>query len=239
MKLGKISRKLRREVGAHPVKAAVLGILCLVALWFWAPLLQGWLTPRRPGSTASQAVQPGTPQRPGGSPTALAVPAPDSDSKTAVYPWRQIVQWMEQDPRTRPVAPAPETGQPAAGLADDQWLGKPLDAGFRDPFFRSEPAEKEQAKEAAAEPPPAPPAVRPQDLGASVSGIISGPDGGAAVINERTYLEGEEVLLRKDGMAYAFHVAEIRPGTVVLTRDGARYELDIQKASWKTDEPIP
>ncbi len=171
----------------------------------------------------------------------MAVPAADSEPMACAYPWQQIVEWMEQDPRTRPIAPPAATSRPAADLAPDGSPGHGSGGGFRDPFFRPRPAEEEEeeAEVAEAEPPPTPRPVHPQDLGASLTGVIAGPDRGAAMINRRTYLVGEEVLLGEGDMSYAFHVAEIRPGTVVLTRDGARFALNLQEASWKTDEPTP
>ncbi len=47
------------------------------------------------------------------------------------------------------------------------------------------------------------------------------------MINGRTYCEGDQVVLQKDEMSYAFHLTEVRPGGVVLMRDGTRYELSI------------
>ena len=41
MNLNKLARQLRREAMANPKKAAVLGLLLLVALYFWGPLVWG------------------------------------------------------------------------------------------------------------------------------------------------------------------------------------------------------
>ncbi len=239
--LGKIKKKLRREVAAHPAKSAILGILCVVALWFWTPLVWGWVSPRGAGTTVKAAQELGGPQLPGLLPVAIA--AADTEPNAPVHSWQQVVQWMEQDPRTQPVGPVLASRGPATALVSDWLPWSRRETVGRDPFFRPQPVETltdKKERERGAEPSPTPPPVSPRDAGASVTGVIAGPAGGAAMINGRTYLEGEQVHLLKDGVSYAFHLVEIRPGKVVLTRDGTRYELNIpQSASWKTDEPIP
>ncbi len=220
--LGKLKKKLRREMTAHPAKAAVLGILFVVALWFWMPLLWGWFSPRSDG-VATVEPPPAMPQLPGFS--AAAAPAEASHAIATEYPWQQVVQWMEQDPRTQPVgSPLADRGPATTFLAD--WLPwSRHERVGRDPFHPSQPevAVAAETRDPVEQPAPAP--VSPQDAGATVSAVVAGPDGGAAIINGRAYRKGEQVLFEKDGRSYAFHLAEIRPGEVVLAHDAMRYVL--------------
>lgn len=101
----------------------------------------------------------------------------------------------------------------------------------RDPFLPPESARRfsvvSPPQDSAPEPPSVPPAVSPKDAGAALTGVVAGPNGGSAMINGRTYCEGDQVVLQKDEMSHSFHLAEVRPGGVVLMRDGTRYELRI------------
>ena len=45
MKLDKLARQLRRDVAASPKKAVALGLMVLVALYFWAPMVWKWIAP--------------------------------------------------------------------------------------------------------------------------------------------------------------------------------------------------
>ncbi len=232
MKLGKIRKQLRREFAAHPAKAAVLALLCVVALWFWAPLVWGWIAAKSPAA----AVQPAVAQDPGGKglpnsgPATISSAGPQAEPNVPGSNWHQIVQWMEQDPRMQPVGlPVASRGLVPELMADGSFQGE-LRPKRRDPFARPGPAETDAQDENQFVPnerPTAPLAVCPRDMGARVTGVIAGPSGGTAMINGRSYGQGEQVLLQKDGVSYAFELTSIWPWGVVLTRDGVRYELNI------------
>ncbi|MFW5693435.1 MAG: hypothetical protein ACOCWL_04395 [Thermoguttaceae bacterium] len=224
---------MRREIAAHPAKAAVLGVLCVVALWFWAPLLWGWFAPGGEAPAMVEAPPAAVPQLPG-FPAAVAAPAKTSPPAPADYPWQQVVQWMEQDPRTQPVEPLPGGNEPAAASLA-AWLpwSREESAG-RDPFFPPELTEAAGVEEEVE--PSTPPVVRPEDMGASVSAVVVGPDGGTAILNGRAYRKGEQVTFEKDGRAYVFTLAEIHHGGVVLMRDGMRHVLPMPRSS---DAPKP
>ncbi len=178
-----------------------------------------------------EAPPVGVPRLPG-FPAAVASPAKASQPAPANHPWQQVVQWMEQDPRTQPVDPLPGGNEPAAAFLAN-WLpwGREHSAG-RDPFFPPELAEAARVEEEV-EPPEStpPPVVRPEDMGASVSAVVVGPDGGTAILNGRAYRKGEQMTFEKDGRAYVFTLAEIQHGGVVLTRDDMRYVLPMPRSS--------
>ena len=89
MKLGKLSKRLRKELFANPKQAAVLGVVCLVAIWFWMPLL--WKSSaRKPATTKTIA--------------AGSNDAPAANEVTAVsakeepkFTWMQLQAWRQSD----------------------------------------------------------------------------------------------------------------------------------------------
>ena len=89
MKLGKLSKRLRRELLANPKQAAVLAIACLVACWFWSPLLMKWFKAKDKTQTAKL--------EPAGIETVAAKVQPQR-------PWFDIQRWRLADPLTRSAA---------------------------------------------------------------------------------------------------------------------------------------
>lgn len=87
-------RKLKREVQRSPQKAAALGVLLLIAIWFWAPLLIG-------SSTSSEPAQPqpeeqaATPSS--GSPAATSEPGPE-------HAWQDLAAAISADEKMKPAA---------------------------------------------------------------------------------------------------------------------------------------
>lgn len=213
MYLSKVSKQLRREAAANPRKAAVLGLLAAVALWFWAPLVVGWMAPDC-GQTETVAtalatdVVPAlpakTPANPGTTPKKAESPR---------YPWQQLVEWINNDLRT-------------------------LTANFslenRDPFVTPESQfvdpDPDPMPEPDSQPEKVPPDVTPESLGLVLSSTIIGPRGRVARINGKSYGPGQTVKVSNDGQEIEFTLAEVHPRRVVLSREGKRFELKIPSA---------
>ena len=204
MNLSRIGRQLRREVTTHPKKAAILGLLCLVALWFWAPLVWGWIDEDDP-ATGAPVVPP----------AANSAPAPSSGTPAASHatpkkpqgpqsPWHQLVQWMDNDPRTSATNPV---------------------LGRRDPFLipQTETAQAEPEDQ----PEQTPPAATPEALGMVLSSTIIGPHRRVAQINGKSYRQGEAVRLAKDAHQIEFTLTAVYPRRIVLKRKGEQFELTI------------
>ena len=209
-----LTRRLRREVTANPRKAAILGLLALVALYFWAPLLWGWIAGGNSEAEPAQAAA--TPE---GMPPVLSrlapfsppaavnrPPAGQGKEPLTSYSWDRLARWIEDDPRMKPAREF---------------------ASRRDPFHAvvQEVAEKpdsEQIKaaEAAA-------AVTPESLGLVLSSTLIGPHRRTALVNGRTYEQGRTIELAKDGRPFEFTLSEVHPRRIVLKREGRRYELTI------------
>ncbi len=189
-------------MAANPKKAAVLGIVTLVAIYFWAPLLWKWLPGERkpPGvAAASIAPQPSSGATIGRAEQGRSVPI----ATKAQVNWQQIVQLRAQDPNSKAVA-----------LPKDQ----------RDPFVKVQP---EQQPVAQAEQNKAQQQPTPQELGLTLTGTLIGPGFKVARINGRSFHQGQTIRAVKGGQTFDFVLAEVEARRVVLQRDSERFELSI------------
>lgn len=185
----------------------MLGLLALVALWFWAPLVCGWFggeesasqqTTESPVADIGQAAWPRVESPPATTTKKDEQPTP---------PWDKLVEWIEQDART---------------VAAD-CLGKK-----RDPF---QPVKKEQvAKKDDEEKPetkPQQPIDTPESLGLVLASTIVGPARRTALVNGKVYPQGGDIKLDKDGREIVFKLAEVYPTRIVLAREGKRFEVKL------------
>ncbi|NUQ64257.1 MAG: hypothetical protein HUU20_17445 [Pirellulales bacterium] len=197
-------KRLRREITANPKKAAILGLLLLVAVYFWLPLVWGWVSE---GGTTASVPSPGAEEQPL-LPAAVA-PQPSGEASSPAipaYPWQQLVQWMNADLRA---------------VSSDK-LG-----ALRDPFHTLGllVAEREEEPEAAASKPPV--VWTPESLGLQVSSTVAGPARGVALINGRIYEAGETIDVSKNGQTMTLTLAEVHPGRIILQSGQERFELAI------------
>lgn len=204
----KLTRRLRREVTTNPKKAAVLGLLVVVALWFWAPLVWGWITPDDsaaqttaavPAADTLPAMPTGNPLLPGTTPKKVENPR---------HAWQELVEWMDHDPRTL-----------AASTVRDR----------RDPFVtpkcqvvqaETEPKTEEEPQKVSVD-------VTPESLGMVLSGTIIGPHRRVARIDGKSYQQGDTVIGSKDGQPIEFRLAQVYPRRIILNQDERQFELKI------------
>lgn len=222
MKYRKLAKQLRREFVANPKKGALLGLLGAVALWFWAPMVCGWIAPEEPVAEVTP-VASATPATTESGPAAAT-------NKTAAepkYDWQELVEWIENDPRTSP------TELRHGGTFSKFWRYWPLKdpaSQQRDPFRIPQAlvaqAEAETKTEQEDEPEIAAD-VTPESLGLSLSGTLVGRDRAVARIGGRTYRAGNSIALTKNGQQIVFELVEVHPRRVVLQRDGVQFELCI------------
>jgi hypothetical protein len=207
----RLIKRARRELTANPKKTAALGLLVAVGLYYWIPLVWGVRAPAQPNDTAGTREIAGTKVLPPGWAGKDAMEKARSETnESASYPWRQIVQWRERDPRTTPAA--------------DLGTG-------RDPFQIAKQklaeAEAKAAKERAKQEKPTVPTWSPETLGLHVSSTIVGPRRSVALINGSAYSQGETIELTKDGQSVVWTLAEIHPGRIVLRGGNQQIELII------------
>ena len=213
MNAKRLTRRLRRELTTNPKKAAVLGLLLLVALYFWAPLLWRWID--RGDSQAKPAQAAATAE---GKPPVLGALAPSPKSARGrnsttqdkkpppSRPWDELARWIEEDPRMKPVGELSSCRDPFHAVAREV-AEKPK-------------SEQIKAAEAAA-------AMTPEKLGLVLSSTLIGPQRRTALIGGRAYEQGRTIHCAKDGRQFEFTLSEVHPRRIVLVREGKRYELTI------------
>lgn len=215
----KLTRKLRREFTANPKKAAILGLLGLVALYFWAPLVWGWVAKETPtDQPPSIGVE---------SATAAALPAwaqiaeesASDDGKTTEdkkHSWDEVAKWIKQDPNT----------SPAGGFAN-----------LRDPFLQpveevaKADTDEEEPEEAVAKPEPELPDATPSELGLVLSSTVIGSRRRSALINGRIFSQGQTIEASRNGQPISFTLVEVHPRKVVLRRAGKDFDLKIPRST--------
>jgi hypothetical protein len=90
--LQRLTRQLQRDFRANRKKAVALGLLVLVAGWFWYPLVFK--------SKGSQAAPPPAPAAAVTTPVVAVSVAPAAAHS---YPaWKDVSQWIESDKRMQP-----------------------------------------------------------------------------------------------------------------------------------------
>ncbi|MEN6450447.1 MAG: type 4a pilus biogenesis protein PilO [Thermoguttaceae bacterium] len=195
----KFAKRLRREFAANPKKAAVLVLVTLVALYFWAPLVAGWLGKRE--KPASAAALPTANLAATARPTTTAG-ATDSGRLPA---WEQVSTWMHDDPRTT-----------AAALPN-----------ARDPFDRPKPSVAKNS--VVAKPETRPLTVSPTAAGLVLTGTVIGPQRRLAQIGGRTYAVGQtiQVAKEKDSVAAAFKLTDVQARRAILRSGDQDFELTI------------
>jgi len=206
MSLAKVSRQLKREFKANPTKAAVLGVLLLVAVVFWGPLVfKSDDKPKQAKAVAGTVEVVGAPL--GAAGTATPKPTPIAD-------WRALARGLAADPRM----------QTHHALDDD--LAP----------FRAKTAEEENAEWfalldelTAIDEPEAPKVEAPKPLKFDeyplvLSSTIVGKRVRTAVINGKARNVGGEIDRINGG---AVVLAEVEPQRVVVEWNGKRRALKL------------
>lgn len=196
-------KKLRKDLKKSPGKAAVLAVLFLVALWFWAPLLKnlagGEATTPPPAASTSQ-VGISTPSSPG---TTAPITQPQ-------YTWKQITDAIEADPRMAPTAPATLERDPFHPIEET----KPI----------AEPTEVVAA-------PPVAPDVPPADAGLVLNSTIVGSRRHVARVNGKSYRKGDTIAAAVGDNPLEYQLIAIDPRSVTLALGKRRYELKMRRAA--------
>jgi len=118
--------------------------------------------------------------------------------------WRELAKNIESDSLMRP----------ARGTAK------------RDPFQTNKIDVEQRAKEmlTSAQPP-----LTPEQLGIVLSSTIIGGQRRVARIAGTSYRIGDHILAGKDGQELDFTITKIEPRSVMLVRDGQRYEITLKR----------
>jgi hypothetical protein len=159
----KLLKQLERDLKKNRKKAAALGLLVLVAGWFWAPLIF-----KSAKNADSAAVASTTPTTTAVSPT---IAAPQVAAAPTV-PWQDLSDWIAADPKMHP-----------AELAV---------TSERNPFQKKAETEAKVEAPPVPQP-AAPVEIDPAQLGLTVTSTIVGGSRQGAMINGRFFRVGDDV----------------------------------------------
>ena len=238
MNVQRTIKHIRRDVKKSPGKMLVLGVLAVVGVYFWMPLIGTWYGGNETGFVPRTDSQERLPM----ADSSLTIE--DSKSNLLEPTWDQLVGWLEQDSLTK-----------SAKLED-----KLLDP-FRPIDMRSAPMDGSGVGELASTEIKPDREVTPDSLGLILKATIIGGPRGVASINGRTYLENEIVkvsdlfpnrpsgefssrdknnsakIVQETIRPPSFHelrnveytIKEIHHGVVVLARKGRIFELKVRR----------
>lgn len=196
--MGPTIARLKHELGASPKKAAALGLLLLVAMYYWAPLAYRFVAPAKVINEKAQALAAQSNTAPADDAAAGLKNGPAETNS-----WQQLAKAMSADAQMTSVA----------AISLD-----------RDPFaVPARAAVAENAPVAAKEQP----VVGPEDVNLVLSSTIVGSRRSIAIINGKTFRPGDTIKASTEDEEVAFRILEIHHRDVVLERDGRKFELKI------------
>lgn len=217
--LDKLAKQFRRDLAANPKKAAVLGLMALVALYFWGPLVWGWANSgegqEKTKAELANLILADDPLE--------AADKAKSRSKPK-FRWEKVRPLLAQDPRM------------VSATFDEVW---------NDPFGKPPPAEvvAEVATQEAASAAAANAAAQstPAELRLTLTSIAIGPRRRAATISGERYFVGDEIAASgKDGAAAVqkFRVARITSQGVELQGQGRIIVLQLARSRLASGDTI-
>ena len=209
--LEKLAKQLRRDVAANPKKAAALGLMVVVALYFWGPLV--WKSLSTSGSKRNTKANM----------AALiltddpAEPTQHSKGRSGgKFRWEKIRQLIRQDERM------------VSATYDVAWIdpfGKP--AGSDEPEQVAEAPTEDAAAIAKALA-----ALEPKDLGIVLGGVVVGPRLRLATINGEVCHEGDVFSVPdklNKSVSHDFRVVKIDRQGVQLESSGRIFTLELNQ----------
>jgi len=208
VKPDRLGSRLFREITVSPKKATILGLLLLVAVWFWAPLVWKWLTPK--STSSDETTTPASTPPSGAKPVALDA-AGDEQSEAEKHSWKEVSQWIKSDPRMTAATDLPGRRHPF----------DPVEP----PPSKTVPVDEKKQKETELAVALAQSIPDPESLGLVLSSTIVGTDGRAALVNGRTYRVGATIQLDHEGKPIEFRLTEIRSDSIVLQRRKKQFEV--------------
>lgn len=203
MNLNTLKRQLVREFRASPAKAVALGVLFLVGVYFWAPIVISRFTKKN--STVAAAEESPAVQPAANTFASSAATAPAPKAEAGLPDWHDVADWIKRDARMTAVA----------------WS-----ENDRDPFepVKKKPSALEAKPVAKKTAPSKPKQIDPESLGLVVSSIALGPGGRTALINGETYREGHTLEL-DDGLRV--RLTRVQPKRVEFECQGQKFELAV------------
>ena len=212
MNLDKLTKQFRRDMAANPKKAALLGLMVVVALYFWGPLAWKFLAAAqsKQRSTADMASLILTDD-----PVDVAQPGKGGRG-TSKFRWDKVRQLIRQDARM------------VSATFDTDWID-PFGKGssdMREVVVETPPEDPAIAAAAAA----ASLAIEPKDLGIVLGAVMIGPRTRVATINGESCREGDKISITPKGdqtSTIEFRLHRIMRQSVQLEINGRIFTLEL------------
>jgi hypothetical protein len=215
MSAAKVVKQLKREVAANKGKASVLGFVCLIAAYYWAPLLGGWFTGEDAKKTANKEKS-----KAGAAADNSNEPNPNLTSPAnPEHAWFDVARWINNDPMMA-----------SAKLTDEA----------RNPFWQPKGVEDESDEtddDLVDVEPDAEPDIELDKLGLELKSTLVASARAVVQINDETIkipidAQGrptEVTIIQIDWgtTEYKFVVMKVTPTSVILGRDGKAYKLEL------------
>jgi hypothetical protein len=223
VKLDKLAKQARRDLAANPKKAAILGLMLLVAAYFWGPLVWKWVAPA--GKKGGKEGQ-----------TALILEDDPAETvpqaKTGAarpFRWEKVRQLIRSDRLMVPAAferAWPNPFAPSPGAV------KPVSApGGEVPAVPAGTA----AQTAVAE-------ITPQAVGLKLTSVAIGPRRRSATISGHTYREGDTIVLKgadkQAAISAEFRLVRVEAHGVEVQREAKTWWLEFEKPSLADGDEI-
>ena len=205
VKLDKLTKQIRRDLTANPKKAAALGLMILVALYLWGPMVWGWAVSAKSSKRnfAGDLILEDDP----------VDPVQTAEKAKFVFKWDKVRQQI---------------------LGNELMVSAVRDPAWPDPFQGTAPpppriATSEQPTPT--NPPPEVQNVTPVDLGLALTSVVISPRWRAATISGEVYLENEFIKSPPDQPAGTMElkVTRITRDGVELESDGKTFVLRLER----------
>lgn len=214
--LEKLTNQLRRDIAANPKKAAALGVMIVVALYFWGPLIWGWLPANdktKPKVDVASLILTDDPADPNQA---------AKGRSNSQFRWEKVRQLIGED------------SQMASATFDAAWI---------DPFGKPAPARPETAAEATttAAATKSETAPEPTAAGLVLGGIMIGPRTKVATINGEACHEGDTLTVTDTvdkSQNLEFRVARINRRQVEVECQGRTFVLEVGQAKLASGDDI-
>ena len=207
-------QQLKNEATANPKKMAILGLMLLVGVYFWAPLLLEWvgpgeqLTAKETAPTATQPISSAGQAKPIGK---------VKEGQGANVPWRDLADWMKADPNKSPMLMPLTDRNPFALVVPEVVAVNPLENGEGEPGAEIEVDARPLVE------------VTPEELGLKLTSTFVGRNTRRAVIGGEIHGIGDLIERTTGDRTVEFEVTAIESQGVTLTAGEKRYTLALPR----------
>jgi len=212
--LDKLAKQFRRDLAANPKKTAALGLMVVVALYCWGPLVWGWLNVGE-GAKTHQAQLAHL--------ILTDDPADTAKSRSkARFRWDKVRPLLAQDPRM------------VSATFDKVWIdpfGRPATQNDDVGELQNSPG----AISAAAA------GTNPAEMGLTLTSVAIGSRRQAATISGERYFVGDEITASSKDSSFPaakFRVTRITPQEVELECRGKTFTLRLQRSRLASGDTI-